>query len=233
MENVFVRQPQQRQMRDQVFEAILDAIRSLRLRPGQRLREAELEEQLGVSKTPIREAFVRLEQLDLVTIEKYKGAVVRGYTPADLVEVYELRELLEGACARTAARGMSDDDRTALERVVNTSERAHLQNDMDAVIRLFDEFDEILIRQTNNRRMSDLLSALSHHMVRIGLLTVKIPGRVDVSLEQHRAIYEAIVAGDARESEELMRHHVRSVLNDHLSNEVSLSLLEADEETRT
>ena len=82
-----------------MYEELKSAIVDLRLAPGDPLREAALAEQLGVSKTPIREALTRLEQEGLVETTSFKGAVVSGYSRQDLIEIYELRELLENAAA--------------------------------------------------------------------------------------------------------------------------------------
>lgn len=225
-DEVFPRAPRYTQVRDQVLDTLRDAIVELRLKPGERLREAELSERLGVSKTPIREALIRLEELGLVTTENYKGALVRGYTPEDLVEIYELRELLQGACAGFAARGhISGEGLEELRRVVERSEDAHRRGDEDAAARAFDEFDEIVMAQTSNRRIASLLEGLRDHMVRIGLLSAAIPGRIDVSLREHRGILEAIEAGDPAEAEERMRAHVRSVLDDHLASAAEVDAL--------
>ena len=94
---VFTARPDRRKMTDWVTEELREAIIELRLRPGDPLREAALAEQLGVSKTPLREAFARLEQEGLVETTSFKGAVVTGYSERDLNEIYELRALLEGA----------------------------------------------------------------------------------------------------------------------------------------
>ena len=91
---------ERRKVTDWVYEEIREAIIDLRLPPGEPLREAAISEQLGVSKTPVREALARLEQEGLVETTSFKGAVVSGYSPRDLEEIYELRALLEGAAVR-------------------------------------------------------------------------------------------------------------------------------------
>ena len=106
---VFTARPDRRKMTDWVWEEMREAIIELRLRPGEPLREVALAEQLGVSKTPLREAFARLEQEGLVETTSFKGAVVTGYSERDLKEIYELRALLEGAAARAAAERSTDE----------------------------------------------------------------------------------------------------------------------------
>jgi DNA-binding GntR family transcriptional regulator len=205
------------QLKERVYLHLKKEIVDLKLRPGQSLREAELAERLGVSKTPLREAFVQLEKDDLVRIVPYKGAVVAGYDHEDLKEIYELRELLQGACAREAAERISAEDLGELARVVRASERAVAEGDADRLPELLDAFDLIIYRQTHNRRVRQLIENLQAHLQRIGKLTIGIPGRLDASVGQHAHIYEAILQRDPAEAERRMRNHIASVMADQLA----------------
>ena len=116
-DQVFTGRHDRRKVTDWVCEEIRQAIIDLRLHPGEPLREAAIAQQLGVSKTPVREALARLEQEGLVETTSFKGAVVSGYSPRDLEEIYELRELLEGAAvARVRRRRVRGDARGAAAR---------------------------------------------------------------------------------------------------------------------
>ena len=106
-----------RQLKDSVFLKLRQEIVSAKLPPGYLLREAELAARFGVSKTPLREAFVRLEKDGFVEIAPYRSAVVGGYSRQDLREIYEVRELLEGLCAREAALNIATEDLAALSLV--------------------------------------------------------------------------------------------------------------------
>ena len=212
--------PERNQLKDQVYQELKQAIVDLRLEPGQPLREATLSAQLGVSKTPVREALVRLQEEGLVAIEPYRGATVSAYAHDDLVEIYELREILEGACARYAATAMTAGDQAELQRIVKASQTGlrSRKADRDAVLaQLFDDFDEFLLRQMANRRIRGLLENLRCHVVRIGRLTVSIPGRLEQSVTQHGEIAEAIRRHDPDGAEAAMRRHVRSVREDQLT----------------
>jgi len=212
--------PERSQLKDQVYQELKQAIVDLRLEPGQPLREATLSAQLGVSKTPVREALVRLQEEGLVTIEPYRGATVSGYAHDDLVEIYELREILEGACARHAATSMTAAHLTELQRIVKASQSAlkARKAGREAVLaQLFDDFDECLLQAMDNGRIRGLLENLRCHVVRIGRLTVGIPGRLEQSVAQHAEIADAIRRHDPDASEAAMRSHVRSVREDQLS----------------
>src|SRR5580693_8311181 len=112
---------QHRQLKDSVYHRLREQIVSAELPPGYVLREAELAARFGVSKTPLREAFVRLEKDGFVAIPPYRSAVVGGYSRQDLREIYEVRELLEGLCAREAALNIATEDLAALSRIVRGS----------------------------------------------------------------------------------------------------------------
>ena len=205
------------QLKDMAYQRLRTEITEGTLKPGDPLREAELSRRLGVSKTPIREALVRLQRDRLVELVPYKGAVVSGYTRSDLAHIYQLREILEGACARDAARSASPEDLTELAGIVRETNRALEDGDHAAVVGLFYAFDEIIYGQTSNPYIADLIEDLGTHLYRIGQLTLSIPGRLEASAEQHELIYEAILRRDAEAAEARMREHVTSVMVDQLA----------------
>jgi DNA-binding GntR family transcriptional regulator len=214
---VFMARPDRRKMTDWVSEELRKAIIELRLRPGEPLREAALAEQLGVSKTPLREAFARLEQEGLVETTSFKGAVVTGYSDRDLNEIYELRALLEGAAARAAAERPTEEVERALRDVVRQSRASRDAGDVSRLAALLGDFDTIVYAQVANERIRALIENLRAHLTRIGKLTEAIPGRVEASVEEHAAIVDAILARDPDEAERLMRAHISSVLSDQLA----------------
>jgi DNA-binding GntR family transcriptional regulator len=214
---VFTARPDRRKMTDWVCDELREAIVNLRLRPGEPLREAALAEKLGVSKTPLREAFARLEQEGLVETTSFKGAVVTGYSERDLKEIYELRALLEGAAARSAAEHADDATPRALRDVLDRSRALRDAGDLVGLAELLGRFDVIVYSQVTNERIGALIDNLRAHLTRIGRLTEDIPGRVEASVEEHAAIVDAILARNPDEAERLMRVHIASVLADQLA----------------
>jgi DNA-binding GntR family transcriptional regulator len=213
---VFSGRHDRRKVTDWAYEEVRRAIIELRLKPGEPLREATMAEQLGVSKTPVREALARLEQEGLVETTSFKGAVVSGYSPADLEEIYELRELLEGAAARAAATSASEETLARLAALVAESRELHAKDDLEGLAELLGAFDLVIYEQVANERIRALIENLKAHLTRIGRLTEEIPGRVKASVEEHAAIVDAIASRDADEAERSMRRHIRSVLADQL-----------------
>jgi DNA-binding GntR family transcriptional regulator len=218
-EPVFSGQHDRRKVTDWVYEELKRAIIELRLPPGNPLREAALAEQLGVSKTPIREALSRLEQDGLAETTSFKGAVVTGYSRTDLLEIYELRELLENSAARSAAESMSAAALARLEGICQESRRLRDRGGAAAGARLaalISEFDTVVFDQVHNSRIRALIENLRAHLTRIGLLTAEIPGRVQTSVDEHEQIVEAIAARDPDLAEQRMRDHIHSVRDDQL-----------------
>jgi DNA-binding GntR family transcriptional regulator len=214
--SVFSGRHDRRKVTDWVYEELKSAIVDLRLAPGDPLREATLADQLGVSKTPIREALTRLEQEGLVETTSFKGAVVTGYSRQDLLEIYELRELLENAAARTAAESMADADRDRLDRICRESRKLKKNHDAAGLAALISAFDDVLFEQVRNSRIRALIGNLRAHLTRIGHLTAEIPGRIEASVDEHEKIVQAIAARDPELAERQMREHIRSVRDDQL-----------------
>ena len=213
---IFSGQHDRRKVTDWVYEELKGAIVNLRLAPGEPLREATLAGQLGVSKTPIRQALTMLEQEGLVETTSFKGAVVGGYSRQDLLEIYELRELLENLAARAAAESMSDEDRVRLDRISRESRMLKSGNDPARLAALVSDFDDVLFDQVHNSRIRALIENLRAHLTRIGHLTEGIPGRVEASVDEHEKIVQAISARDPDLAEERMREHIRSVRDDQI-----------------
>ncbi|HUY51050.1 MAG TPA: GntR family transcriptional regulator [Streptosporangiaceae bacterium] len=207
-----------RQLKDSVYLKLRQEIVTTELPPGYVLREAELAARFGVSKTPLREAFVRLEKDGFVQIAPYRSAVVGGYSRQDLREIYEVRELLEGLCAREAAVSIATEDLAALNRIVRDSAAALGAGESGRLAALLDEFDVLLYAQSKNSRITAMLNNIRDHVTRIGRLTVPIPGRMGTSVREHEGIYEAIVQRDGLRAETLMRQHILSVMADQLAN---------------
>ncbi|MDQ6523148.1 GntR family transcriptional regulator [Nocardioides sp. LHD-245] len=204
------------QLKDRVYEHLRNAIIGGDFAIGAALREVDISTSLGVSKTPVREAFVRLQKDRFVDLIPYRGAVVAGYSRRDLREMYEVRELLEGRCAARAAEADDDQLRADLQRNVEETRQAVEEDRLERVIELFENFDRLIYSGSDNKWINDIIHDLDGHQRRIGRLTVGIPGRIEHSLSEHEKICAAILKRDAAAAEKRMRAHVRSVMTDQL-----------------
>jgi GntR family transcriptional regulator, rspAB operon transcriptional repressor len=207
---------ERRTMTDAVYDQLKTAIVELRIPPGEPLREADIAQGLSVSKTPVREALARLEQDGLVELNSFRSAVVTDYTARDLREIYELREIIEVAAARSAAESMSERGLADLGRIASECVRLSAEGGGPELVRLISEFDTVLFEEVQNRRIRAILANLAAHLTRIGLLTAGIPGRNAASVREHAQIYEAIERRDPEAAERFMRRHIRSVRDDQL-----------------
>jgi DNA-binding GntR family transcriptional regulator len=212
-----------RQLKDAVYLQLRSDIISGALPTGAVLREAELVTRFGVSKTPLRDALVRLQKDGFVDIPPYRSAVVVGYSQTDLREIYELRELLEGACARQAALHIDGDALAGLAHIVKASAACVAGGETvpgreEELARLIQEFDLALYAQARNSRIDEMVANIRGHVQRIGRLTTGIPGRLAKSVSEHQAIYEAIARRDGAGAETLMRRHILSVMADQLAS---------------
>jgi len=203
------------QVKDLVYERLRESLIDLTFTPGEPLREAALVERFGVSKTPIREALVRLEREGLVEIAPYRGARARTYNQADLREFYEVREILETECVRRVAQGPDAAIRDALTRNVDSSASALERGDLEAVAERLDEFDELLFSQLQNRMVTDLLERLQAHLKRIGQPD-QSEQHFGSAVDEQRAILRAITARDANGAQDLLRRHLQHLLDDQL-----------------
>ena len=214
--SVFGELSERRTMTDAVYDQLKTAIVELRIPPGEPLREADIAQGLSVSKTPVREALARLEQDGLVELNSFRSAVVTDYTERDLQEIYELREIIEVAAARSAAESMSERGLADLGRIASECMRLSDEGGGPELVRLISEFDTVLFEAVHNRRIRAILANLASHLTRIGLLTAGIPGRNAASVREHAQIYEAIERRDPEAAEQFMRQHIRSVRDDQL-----------------
>ncbi len=203
------------QVKNLVYERLRKSLVDRTFTPGEALREAALVERFGVSKTPIREALVRLEREGLVEIVPYRGARARTYSRADVREFYEVREILEAEGVRRASEEAGGGIREALARNVDSSASALEREDLQAVADHLDEFGALLLGQLQNEMIADLLERLQAHLKRIG--------RVDLSkdhyaalVDEQRAILNAILAREAGRAQDLLRRHLHQLLDDHL-----------------
>ena len=147
-------------LRDVVFENLREAIVEGGLKPGQRLMEVQLAEQLGVSRTPVREAIRKLELEGLVVMIPRKGAYVANMSLKDVIDVLEIRASLEGLAASLAAERITDEDIKKLENIVEEFKNSINELDVEALLRKDVEFHECICKATNNKKLHQLMNSL-------------------------------------------------------------------------
>ncbi len=201
-------------LKDKAYAAIKDAILSLQLKPGEPLVETELAEQLGISKTPVRDALQHLERGGFVTRVLFKGTYVTEVTLKDVKEVFQLRAVLEGLAARLAAPLLIPEEWDEGERLIGAAEAALAQGNRELCSQLGKQFHNLVIQKTDNQRLLPILHNLDDHLQRFRLVSDQISGRLEKSVQEHRRVLEALRQRDPALAEQAMRDHLHSVLQD-------------------
>ncbi len=192
---------------ERAYKKIHQAIQSGELKPGTRLRELDLTEWLGISRTPIREALKRLEGDGLIINESNQGLVVTKLDLRMVSELYEMREVLEGTAAAFAARHALDGEISVLRDIV--SRELQIKDDPVALTEHNRIFHEALYRSTHNRYLEKFLNTLRESMALWVHTTLSVPGRSQEALNQHDAIVSAIERRDVAGAEQSARDHIR------------------------
>ncbi len=194
---------------DNVFSAIENQILSGELSKGALVTELKLCEQFGVSRTPVREALMRLKQEGLVE-ETGKGAIVVGITQADIEDIYEVRARIEGLVSARCAEHISKDELKKLEETVSLQEFYAERGMADSIRNLDSEFHRQIYSYCGSRTLETLLLELHRKVKRVRRLSVEDPTRAKEAVSEHRAILRAISARDAKAAEELTALHIRN-----------------------
>ena len=194
-----------------VIDAITEGVKEGRYAPGQRLVEADLTRELGVSRGPLREALGRLASEGILEIEPYRGAIVRKLSRADVVDLFQIREVLEGEAARLAALLIDEgDNRHRLELAAKVMDTYKSRNDTFAYMDENTRYHELIVDLSGNKLLARLIVQLQVHAFRLLFRRLIIEGSaMDNSITEHDAVTSAILAGDARAAERQMRRHVR------------------------
>ena len=192
---------------DQVFEKLENDIIQGVYPKGEVLTELKLVEQLGVSRTPIREALRRLEQERLIA-DAGKGSIVLGITEDDLLDIMNIRQRVEALAAYYATVNMTDEGRAELAHIVDLQEFYYNKGDMDHLRRVDDEFHDAICRLSKRNVITDTLVPLHRKTRRYRRIALENRERTAQSMGEHRAIYEAIVSGDAELARQLTAQHI-------------------------
>jgi len=192
-----------------VYQVLKGEILECRLLPNSDLREQHLARRFAVSKSPVREALLRLEQERLVTVAPRQGYKVAPISLEDAQEMFELRKVLESACAEAAASAGTQE---ALDRLdaFRTLEQDKDEEQTDAFIKYNRAFHIAVCESSGNSRMARLATDLIEQMERMIRFSVNAVPAQDktVLLKEHGEIIDAIQAGDRRKASRLIKHHI-------------------------
>ena len=189
------------------YSRLLGALREGWLSPGERLRETELAERFGVSRTPVREAIRQLEADGIVVHVPRQGASIRTLEYSEVMDLYEMRAVLEGTAARLAARAASDieieelfDMNKSLANVGSTKEAYDLNR----------QFHASMLDAAKNRFLTRSVTSLQKALMILGPTTLTDPDRGAKAVDEHFGILDAVKSRDGERAEIAMRSHIEA-----------------------
>ena len=200
-------------LRDVVFENLREAIVEGKLKPGQRLMEVQLAEQLGVSRTPVREAIRKLELEGLVVMLPRKGAYVANVSLKDVIDVLEIRASLEGLAASLAAERISDEDIKKLEAIVDEFKEGVSESDVESLLKKDVEFHECIFKATNNKKLHQFINSLWEQVYRFRVTYISDYDSTVNIIEEHKMILDAIKRGDSEVAKKHAMEHIQKAEN--------------------
>lgn len=192
---------------DQVFEKLEDDIVSGVYPKGEILTEMRLVEQLGVSRTPIREALRRLEQERLIR-ETGKGMMVLGITPEELDDIMSIRQRTEELAVYYAVQNLTEEGATRLRQIGELQDFYYQKNDTEKLRKMDDSFHEALYELSGRTVIRDMLQPLHKKTQRYRKKSIEDKTRLAKSLAEHKAILNAVLEKDSKKAMELMTLHI-------------------------
>lgn len=196
------------------YQSLYEAIEAGRFVPGERLRETDVAATLGLSRTPVREALRRLEADGIVEHRPRTGAVIRTLDHPEIVELYEMRIVLERTAAQMAAAHASEAQIDALAEL--NAQIAACGTDADQAAAINQQFHRTLYFATRNRFLLESARALNNALMLLGRTTMAGEARISTVVEQHDAIVHALRAGDAEAAGEAAEAHLQTSLRHRL-----------------
>lgn len=197
---------------DQVYQAIRVNIMTLKIAPGTAMSEKEIGEKLNVSRTPVREAFIRLEKEGLVRIYPQKGTNVSQLSISRAKEERFMRESLETAVLHVFIREHSEEAIARLERNIRKQKEAEAAKEWDRFMEYDDQFHDIFYQETNKLLCGEVVKNSNVDYYRLRCLSVLVSGGIAaLNLEQHTELLEYIKANDEDGAQQILRKHLRKV----------------------
>ena len=199
-------------LEEQTYKKLEEDILGGYYKNGDALTELSLCSRFGVSRTPVRSALHRLAEEGLVSITPNRGAVVVGITVDDLIETYKIRCRLEGLASALAATRITSEEIKKLRDSVELSEYYISKRDTEHLKELDTEFHSIIYNASGNRMLSKILTELHKNIKTYRKLSLTVPGRLEMSTDEHREILEAIESGRSDEADRLTSVHIERAM---------------------
>lgn len=208
-------------LRGRVFHKIREDILSGHYKEHEELKEVAISEEMGVSRTPVREALRQLELEGLVQIIPNKGAYVTGITPKDVEDIYMIRSLLEGLCAKWACEHITNEQMDEMEENVYLAKFHAKKGHLEQLAELDNRFHDIMYEACHSKMLEHLLKDFHQYVLRVRKKTLNNASRGIASNEEHEMIMEAIKEKNGEKAEQLANRHMINAYANMLKNGLS------------
>lgn len=210
-------------LRDKIASSIRDSIIEGKIKPGERLMEPDVAKTLGVSRTPLREAFLQLESEGFLKVNPRKGALVTETSPKDAEETYIIKGALEAVAARLASDNINDKQIEELVSLNQKMEAIAQSNDKDykTFLELNSVFHQKIYECSGNTKLIKMINTLRNQTLRYNYIFLSLLSHLDESVEEHYEIIEALKKRKPEEAESFIRKHnenARQMLINYIKN---------------
>lgn len=202
-----------------VYRILKTGIVKKYLKPGTKLLEVKIAKQMGVSRTPVREAIRELAAEGFVKMIPNQGVIVSIASIEDIQEVLQIRSVLEGLAARLATKVINGEEIKELEKYIEQMEYYANKDNALAFSKMDVEFHELILNICGNNRLIQIRKNLSDQAHRYRIRSLSIPGRLKHSLKEHQEILEALKRKDSEQADKLSQKHIENVLKNILAHE--------------
>lgn len=197
-----------RPIREIVLHEIRNAIFEGKLNQGDRLIENHIAERMGVSRTPVREALRQLEIEGLAVNVPRKGTLVKGISKEDAIEIYDIREVLEGLVSRLACLHITRLEIRRLNEIISIMEESIKNSNNSEYIKAHNEYNQILLNASKNKRLIERLETIYDYLKSLRRISLMTNERREEAIKEHKDIVKAIEIGDEELAEKVARIHV-------------------------
>lgn len=205
-------------LRGQVFASIREDILNGRFTNGEGLKETTISKELGVSRTPVREAIRQLELEGLVKSIPNKGVIVAGISKEDVLDIFDIRIRLEGLACRRAAKNITPDDLKELQEVLDLMEFFISKKDIAHLVDLDRDFHRIIYDASQSKSISHILCHYHQYVQKARITSLEVEGRMQQVWQEHMEIYRSLAEGNEEQAEKAMTEHVQNAYKNFIQN---------------
>jgi len=206
--NYSIKINKKKSLREMVYQSLKRSILQGKLKGGQRLKEESLAHEIGISRTPIREALHKLEQDELLYRLPKGGFAVKEFTKEDVEEIFGIRSALESYAAYLATLHITSQELSALEEKIEESEQALKNGDHDRLVKLNTEFHDLLYRSCKSKKLIDMINNFRDYFYRYRSTLLRTEEGFRYSVDSHKKMLEAMREKKPRRVERLVRKHL-------------------------